>query len=688
MQLKINQAHYDRQAYIYIRQSTMNQVYNHRESQRLQYQLVERAQELGWSQPVVIDDDLGRSGAGTVDRPGFSRILEDVAQGKVGAIFCVEASRLARNNREWYQLIEYCAIVKTLLIDLDGIYDPGNTSDRVFLGMKGTMSEYELSIFRHRAQAAIQEKAQRGEFLTNLPAGFIKSEANLCELDPQRPVQEAFKLIFSKFQELGSANQVVLFFRQNQLEIPCRNARGTVIWKLPSVSTIKKILTNPIYAGAYVYGRTQTRIKIIAGQPRKVTEKQVPMANWKICIKEHHPAYISWDEYLQNQQRLSANINKRGIPMKGAPKKGPALLVGLLRCRRCGQKLNVRYSASNPGVPRYSCRGRRNIGHAENCLSFYGTALEQLISEEVLRVVQPGAIMAAEKAEQVLVEQQQQQVTSLVNLLKRAESEAQRCYEQYNRVDCHHRLVASTLESRWNQALEKVAQRKQQLEALQETCPPLSEPERQLLYQLSANFNRVWQHPQVDVRLKKRLLQILIQEIIVDLVEDNSLTVVIHWMGGVHTEHRIKRRKKAQFPKAQPRDLSQLIRELAVVVADQDLARILNLLKIKNPANQGWDALQINNFRDQHHIPAFDAITYQKKGWVNLKQAAEILETFPETVRRLIKAKIIIAQQVIKYSPWMIDKEQLKKQAVLDAVKKLNQAAITALTKDQLNLNF
>ena len=689
MQTKINNEHYSRQAYIYIRQSTMNQVHIHHESQRLQYQLADRAKGLGWSTPVIIDEDLGRSGSGTLDRPGFSRLLVDVTENKVGAIFCVEASRLARNNREWHQLIEYCALVKTLIIDLDGIYDSCNTSDRVFLGMKGTMSEYELSIFRQRAQAAIMEKANRGEFYTNIPAGFIRTDNNSCDKDPNQRVQDSFNLIFNKFRELGSANQLVLYLRNEKIEIPCRKQKGDILWKLPSVSTIKKILKNPIYAGAYVYGRTQTVIKIVDGQPRKTREKGLSIDQWKVFIKDHHPSYISWDGYLSNQKRLSENINKRGNIMKGAPKKGPALLVSLLRCRRCSQKLNVRYSSSNPGVPRYSCKGKATTGKVENCISFYGTSLEQLVTEEVLRVVQPSAISAAEKAEKLFYQNQQQKETSILNSLKQAEYEADRYFEQYNLVDPKNRLVALNLETYWNSALQQVDRIKQQLEDIRAKYQPMSEKDRKELYKLADNLNEVWNHPDIDIRFKKRILQTVIHEISVDINEDSSLTAVIHWMGGVHTEHRIKRRKrKERYQNDQQKDIKTLIKDLANVIADQDIARIFNLLKIETTDKKSWNAFFVRAFREKYNIPVFDPLDDKNKDWVNLKQAAEILGTFPETVLRMIKAKVITAQQVIKYSPWVIDKEQLKDKKILEVIKKLNNGSKNILSKDQLILKL
>ncbi|UCE07869.1 MAG: recombinase family protein [bacterium] len=688
MQTKIRKEHYSRKAYIYIRQSTMDQVYNNHESRRIQYQLEDRAKDLGWQYPVIIDEDLGRSGSGTVERTGFSRLINDVIEHIVGAVFCVEASRIARNNREWYQLIDHCATVDTLLIDRDGIYDPNNLSDRIFLGMKGTMSEYELGIFRQRAQTAILEKAKRGELYHNLPAGYILTSDKRCEMSPDQRIQDAIHLTFSKFHELGSANQVVSWYRTENISVPCRTKQGDIIWKLPTISTIEKVLKNPIYAGAYAYGRSKTEIKIENGVPRKIRRSRLPIDQWKVLIQNHHPSYISWDEYMSNQKRLSENMTKNGMITKGAPKNGSALLTGLLRCKRCGQKLRVYYNSTRPGNPRYKCRDQATTGQNENCINFYGQSLEHLITEQILRVVQPAAISAAEQVEALLSKKHQQKQQSQLNALKQAEYEANRCFEQYNLVDPKNRLVASNLENQWDEALQQVERIKQQLEQIQKECQSLTEQDRKQLYNLAENLTDVWNHPKADNRIKKRIIQTLIEEIIVDIAEDNNIIAFIHWSGGSHTEHRIKRRRKGQRSNHLHPDTKKIVQGLAALVGDHEIARILNLQQIKTASGKNWNSIRVSNFRHQHHIPVFNQDDYDKKGWVNLTQAAEILGTFPMTIRRLIKAGILKARQVIQYSPWIIEKEQLETPQVLQAIQKLMSGKKNALAKNQAELNL
>ncbi|MEK7729599.1 MAG: recombinase family protein, partial [candidate division KSB1 bacterium] len=542
MQPKITLTHLSRLAVIYIRQSSMSQVHDHQESRKLQYQLEGRAQDLGWSSTKVIDCDLGLSGSGSAARPGFAELLELVCAKAVGAIFCLEASRLARNNREWSHLIECCAIFEVVLIDLDGVYDPRNLSDRVLLGLKGTMSEYESGIFRLRAQTAIQEKAKRGEFYTHVPAGLELTPERRCEKDPNQRVRDAIALVFAKFRELGSSYQVGLWFRGEGRQLPTRAGKnGALLWKLPTIATIKKILTNPFYAGAYCYGRRQTEIRMVAGQPRKFSRK-LPMAQWKILLPHHHEGYISWDEYLENQKRLQQNRSRDGVAVKGPAKRGPALLVGLLRCQKCGHRFQVRYRGAHAQIPRYVCVGQNAEGRNWRCLEFYGTQLETLVAREILRVVEPVALAAAFEAETRAQQQRREQETDLLHQLAHAEYEVNRCFEQYNRVDPKNRLVAQNLENRWEQAQQQVEALRQQ-QHLAQVVQPLSSEERE---QLARDLPAVWHHPQAEVRIKKRILQPLLEEIVVALDGDKDWIFSMHWVGGKHTQYRVQRRRRGE----------------------------------------------------------------------------------------------------------------------------------------------
>ncbi len=684
---KIKPEHLSRTAYIYIRQSTMEQVYKNQESQRVQYQLVERAKELGWNDCVIIDEDLGRSGSGTVERSGYNRIVADVIAQKVGAIFCVDPSRISRNNREWHQLLDHCMLMNTLIIDSNGIYNLADLNDRMLLGMKGTMSEYEVGIFRQRAQSAILEKARRGELYRQLPAGYELSSDHQCEITADQRVQDAIRLIFAKFRELGSANQVVNWYRTENIEVPSKNKQGKMVWKLPTIATIEKFIHNPIYAGAYSYGRTVTEVRLVNGQPRKIS-RRLPLDQWKVLKLEHHDGYISWSEFMSNQKRLSENLTKYRTTTKGAVKNGSALLAGLLRCKRCGQPLNVKYDIQKPGNPRYMCKTQLHVEKNIKCISFFGKALEDLIVAEILHVVEPAAISAAEKAESLLAQQQQQKMQSHLNALKQTEYEAHRCFEQYNQVDPHNRLVAANLEKRWNAALEKVAEIRQKIEQIDHAPHSLTPPQRKQLYQLADDLPQLWNHPNADNKIKKRIIQTLIKEVVVDIADDNSVRAYVHWQGGVHTEYQIKRRKKGQRVNQLAPKTLELVKQLAEIVSDSKIAQIFNLLQLKTATGKNWNRIRVSSFRQQHQIPVFNEANYEKNGWVNLTEAAEILGTYPITIRRLIKADIIPARQIVQYSPWIIEKEQLTTPLVRQAIKKLTSGKKNVLSKNQGELDI
>jgi DNA invertase Pin-like site-specific DNA recombinase len=353
---RLKPGHLEREACVYVRQSTMHQVRHNRESRRRQYGLVERAKSLGFQKVTVIDDDMGRSGSGSKERPGFTRLVGRVCEGAVGGVLALEASRLARNNRDWHHLIDLCAIADTLVIDHDGIYDARRLNDRLLLGLKGTMSEFELGIMRQRAHEALREKIRRGEVLTAVPVGYVRTEDNRVEMTPDRQVREAVRGVFAKFHELGSARQVLLWYRQERLPLPALDrgaSGGEVVWRLPIYNRVIAILKNPIYAGAFVYGRRYTRTVVVNGRARKTSGHDLPQDKWKVLIRDHHSGYITWDEYVRNRKTLESNLARHHQNRRGAPKRGPALLAGLLRCGRCGRKLHVAYGGNGDRVVRY-----------------------------------------------------------------------------------------------------------------------------------------------------------------------------------------------------------------------------------------------------------------------------------------------------------------------------------------------
>jgi DNA invertase Pin-like site-specific DNA recombinase len=396
---KITAKHLERAAHVYIRQSTLHQVRNNQESRRRQYALEDRARELGFKNVVIIDEDLGVSGSGHRERPGFGRLLAAVCNGEVGAVFALEASRLARNNRDWHHLIDLCVFTETIVIDDEGVYDPRLLNDRLLLGLKGTMSEFELGILRQRAQEAYRQKVFRGEILTKVPIGYLRSSSiGGIEMTPDREVQEAIRGVFFQFERLGTLRQVLLWYHQERVALPVVRLDGgveSVLWQLPNYQYLLRILKNPTYAGAFAWGRTCSRSRVVEGRSRKSSGHRVDMDQWQVLLKDHHGAYISWERYLENQQMLSSNRTRSHPTSCGAAREGSALLAGLLRCARCGHKLRVGYRGREGRAPRYYCLTGNIEQGKPSCLCFGGIKADQAVVDAVLEVCQPIGIEAS-----------------------------------------------------------------------------------------------------------------------------------------------------------------------------------------------------------------------------------------------------------------------------------------------------
>ena len=395
---KISAEHLARKACVYIRQSTPDQVQNNLESQRRQYALADRARQLGWTDVDVIDDDLGRSGSGA-HRPGFERLLGSLCDGKVGAVFSIEASRLARNGRDWHTLLEFCSLVGALLIDTDGVYDPAQINDRLLLGMKGTISEMEVATFRQRAQAALEQKAKRGELFRRVATGYTRVLDNRIEKDPDERVRAAIDLVFRKFVEVGSARQLYYWLVEQQIKVPAISgpvSAQQIIWKQPRYHALLSLLKNPIYAGAYAYGRTKATVRIEKGRKRIGRQKNHKHEEWSVLITDHHEGYISWAVYKSNQELIAHNANGMGDMVRGSVKRGGALLAGMLRCGHCGAKLLAQYPG--PTVIRYQCGGYILDREASCCVSFGGLRADRMVAEQVLECLKPLGIQAALQA--------------------------------------------------------------------------------------------------------------------------------------------------------------------------------------------------------------------------------------------------------------------------------------------------
>src|SRR6266568_7840868 len=553
----------------------------------------DRAKQLGWSNVEVIDDDLGRSGGG-IARPGFERLLATICDGRVGAVLAIEASRLARNGRDWHTLIEFCGLVGTLIVGEDGIYDPRHPNDRLLLGMKGTMSELELSMFRQRSQEALKQKARRGALVLGVAAGYVKIGRDRIEQNPDKRVQDALQLVFTKFAELQSARQVHIWLREEGIELPVKSRQGEahgVVWRLPAYNIVHNILTNPIYSGAYAFGRN---LEVIANNATGVSSALA----------------------------------------RGAARKGELLLPGLLRCGHCGRKLHVHYSGK---IGRYNCYGARTNHGAARCISISGLSIDAAISNEVLRVLKPLGIEAALKAIKAQSSTMTAAERQLELSLQQARYEAAHARRQYDAVDPANRLVAGELERRWNEALQAVAKLEGEIAALIARRPPsLGELERQQLVALGADLEHAWLHPAATAATRKRILRAALTEIVVR--RDGAIIhAVLHWQGGDHTQLQIQQRLNAagrHNPRI-PDDTIALVRELARLMPDRQIARLLNRAGVETGHGNAWTQERVCGFRNHHDIAVFRDGEWAERGEITLEAAAKLIGVCNMTALRM-----------------------------------------------------
>lgn len=674
MNSKLTPERLRKKAIVYVRQSTPTQLIHNQESQRLQYGLVERAQGLGFPQITVIDEDLGRTGSGLVERPGFQRLVSEVVSEEVGAVFCLEASRLARNGRDWHHLIELCGMVGAVLADSDGIYDPMLLNDRLLLGLKGSMAEFELSVFRQRSIEAIRQKARRGELRIPLPVGFCWSPNGKIEKDPDERVQQAIQLVFGKMTELGSIRQVLIWLRQENVCLPAASppaGEAPRVWKLPHYQNTHDMLTNPTYAGAYAFGKTESRTKVVQGRPRRSCGHQKPRSAWMVLIRDHHPGYISWVEYERNQAMIAANTHGHSDGEPKAGRGGRALLSGLLRCRRCGRKLWVAYSGPGGVAVRYGCIGKSIDCGEGHCISFGGLRVDEAVSKEVLHAVEGNAIQAALKAAEQ-IEQQQQELRKAIELeVEQARYEARLAARRYEAVDPEQRLVAKELEARWNAALQKIQELEDKLEKFDHTSPAAPLPSPEVLLSLAQDLPAVWNAPSADMRLKQRILHILIREIIAD-VDENSREVilVIHWAGGHHSEVRVKKGEGGKHRHCTNLEAIEVIRKMAGKFPDEQIAATLNRLRLRTGLDNTWNEMRVYSVRHRLQLPTFDP-DQNHPSEVTLEQAARRLNLSPPSVRKMIQEKILPGVQILECAPWQIPAEALDWEEVRRATENL-----------------
>jgi DNA invertase Pin-like site-specific DNA recombinase len=681
---KIRPHHLERKAILYVRQSSVHQVLHNRESSALQYAMRDRLTELGWSQIETVDDDLGRSAAGGVARVGFERMVAEVCLGKVGAVAAREVSRFARNSRDWQQLIEMCRVVDTLLVDQETVYAPRQGNDRLLLGLKGSLNEYELDLLRQRSLSARHEKARRGELVVAAPVGFLKAGDRL-EKDPDRRVQEAINLVFDKVAELGSARQALLWFQEHRLDLPTRRNNGNVVWRRPCYATIHRMIANPIYGGAYAYGKSCVAAGLgTAGVRTRIRRKA--RDEWLALIPGAHEGYIDWERAEAIRRMVSDNIPTSRH--HGAAKHGDALLAGLLRCRRCGRKLTVRYTGAQHNIPRYTCaRGWLDNGELR-CIAFGGLRVDDAIEEALLQVVEPGAIAAAVEAEAQAVHRRDQVREALTRDLQAARYAADRAFRQYDAADPANRLVAAELELRWNRALLDVEEVEAKIATHDAVAPLGSQGSSEALDTIRDDLKVVWSAPTTDARLKKRIVRTVIREAVADIDADAAaIVLLIHWAGGAHTEIRLPRRRRGQR-NSTSHDIIAAVRQLVLIANDDLIAGILNRNRLTTGHGNRWTRERVTAMRSHHKIPVYRPQPDGIEPWLNLSSAARLLGIAPKTLRQAAEVGEIDAVHPLPDGPWIFNRAALGEPPAQRVVHRARQGSKhpTESHPDQQNL--
>lgn len=674
MNPKITLDHVSRAAIVYVRQSTMAQVTGNLESQRRQYDLAKAAEAAGFASVTVIDDDLGRSGSGTMQRPGFERLVAMVCSGDVGAVYCIEASRLARNGRDWHHLIDLCALAGALVIDPDGAYDPRIVNDRLLLGLKGTMSEYELSLMRQRGIAARDSKAKRGEFRFMLPPGFCWSEAGKIEIDPDQHVADTIRLVLTKFRELGSARQVFLWLRSADIKMPIvlRNVDVCkLVWKSPAYHSVMQILHNPLYAGAYAFGRRAQRTHIVDGRARKVSGFAKPRDEWNVLLRDNHPGYIGWQQFEDNQKLLLENAHMKKNCARKSARGGRALLTGLMRCGRCGRMMRVFYGMGKGNAHRYQCRGDDAHVGAGLCIGIGGVRVDRAVALQILEAISNRAVEAAIFASDQVERSQKDIIAAVERELEAARYEASLAGRRYELVDPQKRHVARELEARWNNALERVAGLERRIEEQSVMSAARPKIDRARLLQLAGDLPAAWNAPSSDTRTKQRLIHILVQEIVCNLDDAaNEAVLLIHWAGGRHTEVRVPRVKTGRYPSDRVPTAVEVIRKLAGHWPDRELAVSLNRMRCKTNDGETWTTVRVREMRERLGIPDYDLAKADAQ-MISLMKAAEQLGICVGSVKSLVLKGILPATQIMPGSPWLVPVEALTSEAVCIGVQRV-----------------
>jgi len=661
---KIQPTHTQRAACVYIRQSTPGQVEHNRESTARQYALADRACQLGWprEQVIIIDEDLGLSGASTDKRSGFARLTSEVALAHVGIVLGLEVSRLARNNADWYRLLELCGITDTLIGDSDGVYHPALFNDRLLLGLKGTMSEAELHIIRARLDGGIRNKAARGELRRGLPVGFIWGEQDGEVLfHPDEAVTGAIRTVFERFAEFGSARRVWLWFRSERLSLPLQHAPsgqpGPIRWVTPTYTAIHHILTNPVYAGAYAYGKTRCERYVDEQGVVKKRMRHLPIAQWAVLITDHHPGFIDWATFQANQARLDSNTRPKPHQPGGAVREGSALLQGIATCGHCGRRLMTHYRGRN-STPGYHCAGKDIVdGRGQYCLTIGGLAIEQGVTNAFLEAVTPAAVEATMLSVQQLQANRDAALSQWRLEVERARYEAEKAERRYRTVEPTNRLVARGLETEWENRLRDLSSAEAELRRREQHRTNTLGPEQlQRIQTLGSDLRQVWAATTTTDRDRKELLRTLIEEVIFDLKRAEGMAhLTLRWRGGAITLLDVPVPRFRPMGPRTDEDTISLLRRLAALYPDEVIAGILNRQGRKTATGERFTANQVGSLRRYRNIPRFQPPAEPSSGeLVSIRKAAQILGMNTSSIHRWLADGFIAGEQVTPGAPWQI----------------------------------
>jgi DNA invertase Pin-like site-specific DNA recombinase len=688
----ISPQHLQRSAFVYVRQSSPNQVRKNQESHRRQEHMVEHVATLGWPpcRIIMLDGDTGRTGTSLHGRHQFQELLETIARDQAGLIAACELSRLVRDNQDWVQVIRLCCYHDVLLADEHRVYHPADPHDRLMLGIQGTFNEFEVNRIIERMQLCLKEKARRGEQYDGLPPGYICRDDKHCEKHPDPRVQRAIQKVLRDFERFPSARQLYLHLLEEGFQLPVvpkgRDWRD-VEWVTPSYGQILALVTHPAYAGIYVRGRRQVFVTLDAQGHKQTKVRRVPREEWDIFLEDHHETYIPKETWERNMKKIAGNANVHGDLTRGAAGEGRSLLAGLLRCRRCGYRLQARYSSSSV---RYVCgRGvSQRTPDAAPCIAFSGADVEALLAEEILEVVGPAGVAAAQRAAEHLANQYQQQRQLLVDRLDALRETEARAAREYKQTDVTYTAARQALGREWNEALLQVEAAQSRLAVFDAQQPVLpSRSQRKQLERLGEDVRKLWNHPRASNRLKQELVRVLIQEIVADVDESrNEVVLLIQWSGGHHTELRGRRAlRRGKLPAA---ELKALLDTLRKVHTDAAIARALNREGLRSGNGETWTAERVRRYRQRAGISGYHAGEKSRAGWLTQGEAATRLGISPMSVHRLVGSGILPAEQPQRGLPMVISVHDLTLVEVQRAVQSLKAGHTCPLPEDPRQLKL